>query len=472
MLESPALRLSEASAAKNALLTKKFTFDELIERMGINRFNTRVFLFIGLFMMADGSEMVVLSLLITKLTEIWSLSSFQKGALGSSIFIGFAIGSLCSGIVSDRKGRRPAYLLGSWLVLIFASLSSFAQGFLSFIALRVICGFGIGLAIPALFALVTELTPSAYRSLVLNNVWSVFPIGAAFVILMTKFFIETEYGWRYILLFASIPCFFVIVFSLKVPESPRFYMSNGSFDKGFEELEKIVEFADLKDKVEIKEKEKQELIYEAQLHHLSHQEADYKMLFTPEYRRLTFLICSVYFLVSFIYYGATYILPQIFEEEYSSNRGNVGDVYFDLLVGCFFEVPACVLAGYLGNHRYLLRIRTMVLGFAVNGICTLIILIFPKAIVIAAALFRSSIAISFNVMFVYACEAYPTKIRSMGVGLGNTCTRFAAILTPFISQFMFDCYEKMPFFGFGVGAVLGVVACLALPYETGNRGLK
>ena len=470
MLESPCI--TPTDTFKKSLLSPKITFDEIIEKLGINRFNIRVFFFIALFMMADGSEMVVLSLLIPKLTEVWDLSSFEKSSLGSSIFIGFATGSLCSGYVSDRKGRRPAYLIGSTLVLIFATFSSLAQGFFSFIALRVVCGFGIGLAIPALFALATELTPAENRSVVLNNVWSVFPIGAAFVILMTKFFIDSENGWRFVLLFASFPCFILLLFSYKVPESPRFHLSNGNFEKAFEELDTIIEFSGLKEKITIQEKDKQDLIYEANLCHLNKEVADYKMLFSPEYKKLTFLICSIYFLVSFIYYGATYILPQIFEEEHDKKQGNVGDVYFSLLVSCFFEVPSCVLAGYLGNHRYLLRVKTMILGFVVNGIAMLIIMIFPKAMVISVAIFKSSISISFNVLFVYACEAYPTKIRSMGVGLGNSCTRFAAILTPFISQFLFDIYEKLPFIAYGFGAVLGVVSCLALPFETGHMTLK
>lgn len=471
MQKTPPPETASSSEFSVQLLNPKLTFDEIIEKLGINNFNLRVYLFIALFFIADGSEMVVLSLLITKLSDIWLLTPFES-SLGSLIFIGFAIGSLCSGFISDRKGRRPAYLLGSIIVLIFAAGSSLSQGFYSFLFLRIICGFGICLAIPALFALATELTPSDSRSAALNNVWAFFPTGSAFVVIMTKFCIDLEYGWRYILLFASFPCVVLFAFAYKIPESPRFHMSNGHYEKAFEELEKIIEFTGKKEQITITEQCKQDLISEAELLNLNREKADYRMLIAPDYQKLTFLINCIYFLVSWNYYGATYILPQIFEKEHINNEENVGDVYNSLLIGCLMEIPSCLLAGYLANHPRLGRVKTMILGFSINLIAAVFVLMFPFGMPIWAAIFKCSVAISFNVIYVYACEAYPTKIRSMGVGLGNFCTRFAAILTPFLSQILFDYYEKIPFMVFTGGAVLGVVFCWSLPFETYHKGLK
>jgi len=320
--------------------------------------------------------------------------------------------------------------------------------------------------------LATELTPSDSRSAALNNVWAFFPTGSAVVVIMTKYCIDLEDGWRYILLFASFPCTILFAFAYKVPESPRFHMSNGQYEKAFEELDKIIEFTGKKDQINITEQVKQDLINEAELVNLNLQKADYRMLIAPDYRRLTFLINCIYFLVSWNYYGATYILPQIFAKEHQNNEGNVGDVYNSLLVGCIMEIPSCLLAGYLANHRYLLRVRTMILGFSINGIAALFVMFIPFGMAFWAAIFKCSVAISFNVIYVYACEAYPTKIRSMGVGLGNFCTRFAAILTPFLCQILFDYYEKIPFILFFGGAMLGVFFCLSLPFETYHKALK
>lgn len=466
MLESPTF----SSFTSKSPFLNKFNFDFIIEKLGINRFTIRVYFFIALFFMVDGSEMMVLSLLMKKLTNEFELTSFEKGSLGSSIFIGFASGSLFSGYISDKKGRRPAYLLGSTLVMIFALLSAFAQGFFSFVILRMICGFGIGVAIPALFALATEITPKEYRAAVLNNVWSIFPIGAAFVIIITKFLIDVQNGWRYILFFASLPCAILLMFSKNVPESPRFYFSNQQYEKGFEQLQKIVEFCK-NDEIILNEQNKQSLIEEAESKKANLMEVKYETLIYPEYRKITILICIIFFIVSLNYYGALYIFPQIFEKEQEETK-NVRDVYLSLLFGCFLEVPSYFLGGYLANHRYLLRIKTMILGFAVNMISAVVILIYPQGITFFSALFKCSVAISFTVVFVYACEAYPTKIRSLGVGTGHSFTRMAAILTPFIMQFLFDFYHKLPFIFFIFGSITGILSCFALPFETYGLNLE
>lgn len=470
MADSPLIRID---SSEDLFLGKKISFDLIIDTLGINRFNVFVFLFVGIFFMAMGSEMLVSSLLINKFDEMWKLTAFEKGSLGSSIFFGFTFGSLASGYISDRNGRRPAYLIGTNLMLIFSVVSCLSQGVFSFIILRMICGFGVGLAVPALFALATELTPSEYRSVVLNNVWSVFPVGAAFVILMDKHFTDIENGWRYVLLFASFPCFFLIIFFCKIPESPMFLLNNGNYEKCFEDLNEIIKIVKMEKKISIRSQEKEDLIDEAENNQLNKEVADYNMLFTPKYQRLTYLICIIYFISSFNYYGATFILPQILKAEKENNESkNVGDVHNSLLIGCFFEVPTCILAGYLANHRYLYRVRTMLLGFFLNLLSCIFILMFDQGITISTATYRSSLILPFNVLFVYACEAYPTKIRSMGVGLGNSCSRFAAILAPIISQHLFDWNPNMLFVIFGLGSAIGIFSCISLPFETYHLRLK
>ena len=466
MIESPFLN------PRIDLFGQKMTFDKLIEILGLNRFNIRIYLFIGLFLMTDGSELIVLSLLINKLTEFWELSSFEKGFLGSAVFVGIALGSFFSGYISDRKGRSPAYIIGSLLVLIFAAGSSLSQGPFSFIILRIICGFGIGITIPALYALATELTPSYNRSIILTHVWIFFPMGAGFVIVLTKYLIEYENGWRYILLFSSFPCLILLILSWNMPESPKFYFSNGQYEKGFDQLEKIIKFANMKDKINLSENDRQDLISEAKEYQLNMQPANYKMLFTPMYKKVTFLICIINFIVSLNYYGASFILPQIFEKELDNKQGNIEDVYYSLFWGCLFEVPSFMISGYLSNYKHLLRIKTIMLGFILNAFITIILLIFPQVITLASALFKSTINISFNIIYVYACEAYPTKIRSMGVGLGGTFTRIAGIFTPLISQIFFEIHEFLPFYIYLIGALFGVFIALRLPYETYNLKLN
>lgn len=469
MSDSPLIKIT---SSYDILLGQAISFNKIIEILGINRFNFRTFLIIGLFLMTEGAQMIVLSLLMSKLDEIWVLTTFKKGSMGSAIFIGLTIGSLLSGYLSDRYGRKPTFLTGAVLLLIFSISSSMAEGFLSFIFLRLLCGFGFGITVPALFALATELTPSAYRSTVLINIWLLSPMGSVFSILMAKYFLDSNDGWRYVLLFASLPCINLIIFSSKILESPVFHMSKGKYDKSFETLDIMIKLAKMDDKICIGELEKNDLISEAENNQLNKEVGNYKMLFSLKYRRLTCLICTICFIVSFNMHGSTYILPQIFKEEFDNDKTEGGDVYLSLLFGCFLEIPNCLLAGYLSNHRYFYRVKTMLLGFFINIFSCVFIILAPIGISMSAAIFKCSMIISMNVAVVYSCEAYPTKIRAMGLGLGFTLARFAAILTPYISQILFDSYRKLLFVVYGVGSFVGLISCIALPFETFKLSLK
>ena len=76
--------------------------------------------------MIDGSEVLTLSLLIPFLEDQWSLSTNDKVYLATSVFAGMFIGSLISGYISDKYGRRNPSFIIVFLMFVFSLLSAFA----------------------------------------------------------------------------------------------------------------------------------------------------------------------------------------------------------------------------------------------------------------------------------------------------------------------------------------------------------
>ena len=104
--------------------------------------------------------MIVISLIVSKLEDVWDLSSAQKGFIGSCVFIGFFIGALLGGSFSDNYGRKPTFILGALCVCFFGIISSISPSYFILILTRSLFGVGVGLAIPSSTSILTELIPT------------------------------------------------------------------------------------------------------------------------------------------------------------------------------------------------------------------------------------------------------------------------------------------------------------------------
>lgn len=458
------------SRVKQDLLKEEKIYDMILDELGVTWYNKKIYIILLLFFLADGAEMVVLSLMTSKLGAEWDLSTSDKGILGSSVFVGFFLGSLVSGKLSDTKGRKPIFIYGALIVTVFAFLSAFAGSYSVFLVLRANCGFGIGLSIPAAFALTTEVTPRNYRSIVINGVWAFFPMGEVFVILLARVFLDLENGWRYMMAFSTIPCLIAFILAYQVAESPKFYICNGEYEAGFQGIETMISYSDRR--LEINENVKEKLVKEVQEAEANQVKANYRVLINNEFIELSSKIWGIFFIVSFVYYGITYILPQSMEaanQVIEKESGDIKEIYLGLIMAAISEIPSIVFAGYLANMPYVGRIRSMAIGFFLAIIGTFGSFFFPSYLSFFVSMAKFGLCLPFNIMNLYICEAYPTKIRSIAVGVANSFTRFGGIVTPFISQVLFGINYSLPFFVYGISSVIGIVCTLLLPYETYNR---
>lgn len=60
----------------------------------------------GLLLISEGAESMLLSLIIGILTVEWNLNDLEKSLTISFTFFGLLIGSLLAGYISDTYGRK------------------------------------------------------------------------------------------------------------------------------------------------------------------------------------------------------------------------------------------------------------------------------------------------------------------------------------------------------------------------------
>ena len=199
-----------SSRHKNAPEEKSELLNSIINSFGMSSCLIKLIIFGVLTCFADGSEMVVVSLIIRRLETKWNLTPLKKAFIGGSIFSGFLVGSLASGRLMDAKGRKFTIVLGSIIFLIFGITSSIATEFYSFFLIRLGVGLGIGFVIPTMQTFMTELSPQNYRGFNSIIIWLGFPLGEMYICYVSNLFPlddETNHlsNWQFIMILAALP---------------------------------------------------------------------------------------------------------------------------------------------------------------------------------------------------------------------------------------------------------------------------
>ncbi|KAF8855322.1 putative hexose carrier protein [Acephala macrosclerotiorum] len=170
----------------------------------------------------DGSMLNGLNIL-PSYTDYFKLNAATTGLNTASVFIGSFLGPLCSGIIADRLGRRPAIFWGSVITLLGILLQTAAQNVAMFVISRIILGFGSAISGIAGGVYLSETFPSRWRAWgvgMLNNFYYVGALIAAGITLGTGTWNST-WAWRLPSLFQGIFSLLCIIVLPFIPESPR-----------------------------------------------------------------------------------------------------------------------------------------------------------------------------------------------------------------------------------------------------------
>jgi sugar porter (SP) family MFS transporter len=170
----------------------------------------------------------------------WAMSCALVGCLG---------GSLISGLLSERFGRKPA-LLAAALVFTFSSIGTGMAGtFAEFVFWRMCGGLAIGLASSLSPMYIAEVSPAGMRGrlVCLNEMTIVVGILLAQV---TNWFIaghgsgdlmqrNADIGWRWMFGATAVPAAVFLVGMFFVPESPRWLALRDREDEARKTLERL-----------------------------------------------------------------------------------------------------------------------------------------------------------------------------------------------------------------------------------------
>ena len=177
----------------------------------------------ALAVLLDGVDSQLMSFAIPVLIKQWHVTRADFALVVACGLVGMAIGSVCSGAIGDRFGRRAA-ILWSLLILGVATCAiGLADNLFTIGALRLVAGFGIGGALPCATTLTAEFTPARHRTLAVTATITCVPLGGMVAGLLAGQVLP-RLDWRALFFIGGLLpvalCGLLLV--LRMPESPRF----------------------------------------------------------------------------------------------------------------------------------------------------------------------------------------------------------------------------------------------------------
>ncbi|KAL0374655.1 UNVERIFIED_CONTAM: Organic cation/carnitine transporter 7 [Sesamum radiatum] len=214
-----------------------YTLDEALSTVGFGTFQGLALVFAGISWFAEAMEMNLLSFIGPAVKSEWSLSPTEESLLSTAVFAGMLVGALFWGFVSDAYGRRIGM---QGIVVVIAGgglLSAFSPDYKSLVLLRCILGFGVagGHVFASWFL---EFVPSSNRGAWTLSILVFWILGELFEASLA-WIIMPALGWRWLLGLSALPALLVVIFSVFVPESPRYLFAEGRINEAFDILKKV-----------------------------------------------------------------------------------------------------------------------------------------------------------------------------------------------------------------------------------------
>src|SRR5579872_7044704 len=197
-----------------------------LDRLPISSFHYRIFALVGAGMFFDGYDLYVAGGVLASTVQSKFSTVPQNLQFISLTFVGMTIGSLVTGFVGDKFGRRFTYQI-NLLIFGFASLAAaFSQDMTQLIICRFVQGLGLGAEIVVGYSTMTEFVPPKSRGRWMALMAFIVVAGFPATSIISTFIIPS-FGWRPMFVIAGVGALIVWYLRKKLPESPRWLETNG-----------------------------------------------------------------------------------------------------------------------------------------------------------------------------------------------------------------------------------------------------
>lgn len=399
------------------------------------------------------------------MTDEFGLSTRQQELVTTAVVVGQIVGALGGGALANRVGRKPAMLGVAATFGLFSLLSALSVSVPMLLVSRVLLGLTIGVSIVVAPVFVAESSPARVRGglLVLYQVATVVGIIAGYLVAWA---LAGTGSWRWMLGLAAVPAALVTLMIVRLPDTARWYAMRGRLAEARAVLERLDPGADA----------------DAALADITAESGGtrrkgvWREMLRKPYLRATLFVVGLGFFIQITGINAiVYYSPRIFEAMgFTGDAALLGLPALVQVAGLVAVVGSLVTVDRMGRRPVLLGgIGIMVLAnvlliavFATGGGTVLGF--------VGLVLFTVGFTFGFgSLVWVYAGEAFPARLRSLGASTMLTADLVANAVVAAVFLTLLNGLG-----GVGTFVVFGVLALLAMVFvhryapETRGRELE
>ncbi|CAK8690866.1 unnamed protein product [Clavelina lepadiformis] len=390
----------------------------------------------------------------------------------TSIFmIGVMVGSALCGILADKVGRRPMFLAGTVLMFIFFGVCGLAPSPTVFSVMMFFSGASNLINYATAFVLASEIVDTTKRVAIGTITVGGFAVGYMLIPLVAYFITD----WKMIYIATGLSGVAFLPYFWLIPESPRWLYTKERYVE-FKSLMAKIGHANGLSKVEVKnlfqdgqfegQPDADEGLQPTTDKHIWYpvEEKSHppycEMIRNSITRFRFFNICFTWFSNAVIYYGI------------SLNTSNLGgSPYFNCFIAAAVEIPAYVIVIF--SLKKIGRKQLVIGTILVSGVaCGLVPFLREVSVPLSIAMAmvgKFGVAASFDVVYIYCAELFPTVIRNTSVGFGSTSARIGAAVAPYLI-YLEQTNAVLPYTIMLILSVTSALLTVFLP-ETGQKPL-
>jgi MFS transporter, SP family, galactose:H+ symporter len=398
------------------------------------------------------------------ITDQFGLTTRQQELLTTMVVVGQIAGALVAGALANAIGRKRSMVLIVVGYTVFALLGAIAVSMPMLLAARLLLGLTIGVSVVVVPVYVAESAPTAVRGALLTA-YQLATVSGLILGYLVGYLLAGTHNWRLMLGLATVPATLLLPFLLRMPDTPRWYLLKGRVGDARRALLRL----EPEDKVETELAEIGRALGDNSKGGMS------EMLRRP-YLRATLFVITLGFLIQITGINAiVYYSPRLFEAMgFTGNFALLGLPALVQLAGLAAVCAALVLVDRLGRRPILMSGIAMMIAADFLLVAVFVLGLGTVAGFSGVLLFIIGYSFGFGSMvWVYAGESFPTRLRSLGSSMMLTSDLVAnAIVAAAFLTVLHSLGGAGTFAVFGFFAVVAMAVVYRYAPETKGRQLE